>query len=424
MEINCLSFDFKNADSLIKERFALHKEEIQRISSLLKEIIAIDELFILSTCNRTEFYYSSKKYAVIDFKKCVVPLLGVQATPSGVLVTEINDESEAVRHLFEVAIGIHSQVCGDIQVIYQVKEAYQFASEANTISALFHHVLHQVFHLNKRITNETEFKKGASSIASAAVQLVDELTLKDKNAPILLIGAGKNGEDTLKNLLTLGYQNITISNRTRAKAELLVEKYDVFLRDFDSLPQVIQNYKVVLTSINTRQTVINSAFLDLDKIGFDYTYFLDLSVPAAVDVAIESNPSFLVYGIDYMEERNEQTLQSRLDQLDIVHEIIDEEVAFFDQWKAVKTMTNAFEKYKEQLIQLRKEDLQQFVLDTAKKEGVKVNNFNDETTSKIINQSIISWQFVCKKDAVGYDHFETLFSEVFDIEGQRVKSNK
>ena len=87
-------------------------------------------------------------------------------------------------------------------------------------------------------------------------------------------------------------------------------------------------------------------------------------------------------------------------------------------------MTNAFEKYKEQLIQLRKEDLQQFVFDTAKKEGVKVDDFNDETTSKIINQSIVSWQFVCKKDAVGYDHFQTLFSEVFDIEAQRVKSNR
>ncbi len=424
MEIKCLSFNFKNAEVKIKERFALHKEEIQRIATALKEIIEVDELMILSTCNRTEFYFSSEKYSVIDLKRCVVLVMGVQATPSGVMVTEINDESETVRHLFEVAIGMHSQVCGDIQVIHQVKEAYLFASESNTIGVLFHHLLHQVFHLNKRIVNETEFKAGASSIASAAVQLVDELTVKNKKAPILLIGAGKNGEDTLKNLLTMGYQNITICNRTKAKADLLVEKYGVFLIDFDVLPQKIQNYKVVLTSIHTRNTLINSAFLDLNQVGLDYTYFLDLSVPAAVDVAIESNPSFLVYSIDYMEERNEQTQKARLTQLDSVHAIVDEEVNFFDHWKAVKTMTNAFEKYKEQLIQLRKEDLQQFVFDAAQKEGVKVDDFNDETTSQIINQSIVSWQFVCKKDVVGYEQFKTLFSEVFDIEAQGVKSSR
>ena len=204
MEIKCLSFNFKNADLKIKERFALHKEEIQRISTAIKEILEIDELMILSTCNRTEFYFSSEKYSVIDLKKCVVLVLGVQATPSGVLVTEINDESETVRHLFEVAIGMHSQVCGDIQVIHQVKEAYQLASESNTIGVLFHHLLHQVFHVNKRIVNETAFKSGASSIASAAVQLVDELTSKNKNSPILLIGAGKNGEDTLEELIDHG----------------------------------------------------------------------------------------------------------------------------------------------------------------------------------------------------------------------------
>ena len=68
----------------------------------------------------------------------------------------------------------------------------------------------------------------------------------------------------------------------------------------------------------------------------DYTYFLDLSVPAAVDVAIESNPSFLVYGIDYMEERNEQTQRVRLTQLDAVHEIVDEEVIFLINGKPLK----------------------------------------------------------------------------------------
>ena len=421
MKIHCLSFNFKNADLAIKEKLALHTQDIQRITTLLKDIIEIEELMILSTCNRTEFYFSSENYSVIDLKRHIVFLLDISGTPFGVLITEINDESEAIRHLFEVAVGVHSQVCGDIQVIHQVKEAYQLAAEINSIGVSFHHLLHQVFHVNKRITNETAFKKGASSIASAAIQLVDELTLKNKNASILLIGTGKNGEDTLKNLLASEYQNITISNRTRAKAEVLAEKYGVKITDLADVPQTIQNYKVVLTSINSRKPIIDPVVMNMNRINFDYTYFLDLSVPAVVDVAIEKNPSFLVYGIEYMKERNEETQLLRLKQLDAVHEIVDEEVHFFEQWKAIKTVTNAFDKYKEQLIQLRKEELQHFVLEVAKKEGVNVNDFSDESSSKIINQSIVSWKFVCQKDSTTYSQFEDLFSGVFDIEKDRVR---
>src|SRR5690606_6505415 len=121
----------------------------------------VQEALVLSTCNRTEVYYSAEQ----DFSAEIIKLLAIE---KGFLATSaispyfisLLEHQAAVKHLFSVALGLESQVVGDFQILNQVKKAYTWATEANLVGAFLHRLLHTIFNANKRVANETAFRDG------------------------------------------------------------------------------------------------------------------------------------------------------------------------------------------------------------------------------------------------------------------------
>ena len=125
-----ISLSHKTAPLAIRELIALNEDEAKRLMLRLREILGLSELLVVSTCNRTEVYYTASE----DHNNTVVRLLLIE---KGLTDTDaylpyfqpIPDHAEAVRHLFEVCVGLHSQVIGDMQIPNQVKQAYQRSEE-------------------------------------------------------------------------------------------------------------------------------------------------------------------------------------------------------------------------------------------------------------------------------------------------------
>src|SRR5690625_7885995 len=87
--------------------------------------------------------------------------------------------------------------------------------------------MQNVFRAHKRSRNETSLGKGAATVAYAAVRFATRTfdNLADKN--ILLVGTGKIGKVTCKNLVNLGAKKVTLVNRTRDRAEFVGDKIEL-----------------------------------------------------------------------------------------------------------------------------------------------------------------------------------------------------
>ena len=134
---------------------------------------------------------------------------------------------EEVQHLFHVALGLESQVVGDMQIMNQVKHAYQWASDAGTAGPFLHRLMHTIFYASKKVANETCFRNGVASVSYATVELVEDLTKSLENPRVLIIGVGEIGADVCENFQKSTIRNIVVVNRTHHKALELVQKYMV-----------------------------------------------------------------------------------------------------------------------------------------------------------------------------------------------------
>lgn len=409
MKVRCLSFNYRDAKSSTKEKIALHNDELLSMAKLLKEVFHISEVFLFSTCNRTELYIVSKDDVLFCLKAWFI-------SHRGLTLDELNDineqcfvsEKEALSHLFLVGVGAKSQVLGDVQVVYQIKEAYKRLSVDGLIGVNLHRLLHHLFHVNKRVSNETDFHKGTSSIASAAVQLVAELVQKSTDTSILLIGAGKNGEDSLKNLISLGYSTITVVNRTKSKAAYLANKYNVRVSDFNQLSSLVEAHDVVLTSVQSPVMLLTKSTIDCDKVTYRYKYFLDLSVPSVVDSEIESNPAYLVYDMSYMKERNQNTISKRLIALTYVKSIVNEEVGSYLEWKSKYEFDGLVKAISKDVSTIQQTELVKKVkqLIIQQKDSLKQSS---TSTEQLIANSLAQLKIECQRKGVYTSQLEALF---------------
>ena len=199
-----ISLSHKTAPVNLREKVALDDVQACRFLHKVSDVLDLDELLVLSTCNRTEVYYSSN----LDLSTEIIKLLALEKDIK--LVNELlghfvvmNDDSKAREHLFRVSIGLESQVIGDIQITNQIKKSYQQSADANLAGPLLHRLLHTIFFTNKRVVQETSFKDGAASISYATVDLVKKKTSHLENPRILKVGLGDIGTDVVDNLKKL-----------------------------------------------------------------------------------------------------------------------------------------------------------------------------------------------------------------------------
>jgi glutamyl-tRNA reductase len=256
-QLKALSLSYKHAPLTIRETVALSEDESAQFIFQIKELIGISEALILSTCNRTEIYYSAEK----DFTKEILGLLRLfkklpSQTDLSSYFEKIDNEAIASRHLFRVSIGLESQVVGDIQITNQVKRAYQISADADMAGPILHRMMHTVFYTNKRVVQETPFKDGAASVSYAAVELIRDLTLNIIDPQVLLIGVGEIGTDVARNLRDADFKNVNIINRTFEKSKELAGECGFEALKFEELHDLVENSDVIISTVGGGKPII------------------------------------------------------------------------------------------------------------------------------------------------------------------------
>ncbi len=158
-----------------------------------------------------------------------------------------HEDGEAARQLFRVASGIDSMMLGDVQVLGQVKDAYHLAEECRTLGLLSTKLFQAALHTGKRARTETKISEGAVSISYGAVELAGKIFADLHSKTVFLIGAGKTSELTVKHLRSKGIRNILVSNRTRSRAEELVQTFGGKVIDFQNLRDEVHVADIIIS---------------------------------------------------------------------------------------------------------------------------------------------------------------------------------
>lgn len=408
----------KTAPVAVREMLALQENGIRNLLANLKNTPDITEALVVSTCNRTEIYYSS----ATDCTEQIIKLLATEknlevATISPYLVAELNHE-EASRQLFRMAIGLESSVVGDLQIINQVKQAYQLSADANMAGPFIHRLLHTIFFANKKVVQETGFRDGAASVSYAAQELVEELTQLKPDPKILVLGLGEIGADLLRHLVDHNYKNISVCNRTEEKAAALVVSLpDAHIEQiaFAAVWQAIADADVVISSIATDKPFISKNAVE-GLMGLHYKYFIDLSVPRSIEAAVESLPGALVYNIDQINVRVNQAVEARLASIPQVEAIIEAALLDFADWTKEMVVSPTIQKLKSALEQIRQEEVTRHLRQMTDEETRLVDKITRNMMQKILKLPVLQLKAACRRGEA--DTLIDVLNDLFNLEAQ------
>lgn len=413
-----VTLSYKNAPVSVRDKVALSESQIKSIYSKARDLFPISELLIISTCNRTEVYYSSEE--ILDEALVSVLLMekGI-TTPTEYLkyFTSISNHTEAIAHLFNVSIGLESQVVGDIQIINQIKNAYQWCADAQLAGPFLHRLLHTIFFCNKRVVQETKFRDGAASVSYATIDMMDGLVVQPSLAKVLVIGLGEIGADVVDNLADSKFENVCLINRTYQKAEELALKHGMRCAPYENLWDEIAKADIIISSVAVAEPIITREQLASLNI-VSHKYLFDLSMPRSIANDVEKVHGIISYNIDNIQARANEALEMRLNAIPDVRAIIAQSIQEFEVWEKEMEVSPTIQKIKNALEQIRLEEMSRHAKHLSEEEILKIDAITKNIMQKIIKLPVLQLKAACKRGEA--DTLVDILNDLFDLEKSKV----
>lgn len=410
-----LGLSFKNTPLQVREKLALDEKNAKRLLKFISDYTEASDLLVLSTCNRTEIYYNHEEDLSKQILKGLALIKGIDEVAVSEYFVSCSDHKEAVQRLFDVSMGLEAQVVGDLQISNQVKKAYQWTADENMAGPFLHRLMHTIFFTNKRVVQETAFRDGAASVSYATKELVEDITSKIEDPRVLILGLGEIGRDVCRNLADSKIKNVVITNRTEEKAIAMAKECNFKSIPFEKATEAIQNADVIISSIASEQPFVTKAIVEKLEI-LSFKFFIDLSVPRSVEVAIEDVPGALVYNIDSIQNKASEALEKRVAAIPDVKRIITEAIFEFNDWSKEMIVSPTIKKLKSALEDIRKEELARYLKDANSEEAKIIDKVTKSMMQKIMKLPVLQLKAACKRGEA--EALIDVLHDLFDLEKQ------
>ncbi|WP_135362959.1 glutamyl-tRNA reductase [Halosimplex halophilum] len=306
-----VAIDRATVDELEAATVESQRAGVERLLS----VPAVEEAFVLQTCNRVEAYVVTGDGP--DGRAALAAFF--EDVPDDVLV-ELGHE-ESLRHLMRVAAGLESLVVGEDQILGQVGDAYEDARAAGGVGRLLEEGVTKAIHVGERARTETAINEGSVSLASAAVSLADEEVGLDGTAA-LVVGAGEMGRLAAQSLAPR-VDRLHVANRTAERAEHLAETVDAdaTVVDLADLDEAVERASVVVTATGSTDYVFERSTVA----GAGETFVVDIAQPRDVQPTVTELPDVTVRDLDALQTVTDENRAQRAEAATVVEEMIDVE---------------------------------------------------------------------------------------------------
>ncbi len=322
MKVILLGINHKTAPLKVREKYSFSKKRVDDVYRLLHNEV-IKEAVILSTCNRTEIY------ATTDYperaKKFLCDGLGIRNYEEQYFYFLENED--VIKHLFQVAGGLDSQVVGESQILGQVRNAYCQAKELGMTGKYLNKLFQKAIEVGKIVREKTKISEGNISIGSVALKMIENLCGNLKNKKILIIGTGKIGELVAKYLVDRGITGTFVANRTYKKAKELAEKINGKAVRFSSLRDEIRVTDVIISATASPHLILEKELVqEIMESREKPLCIMDLALPRDVDPEIKNINNVVLYNLDDLNLLIGENYKKRMKEAKKAEKIIEEEV--------------------------------------------------------------------------------------------------
>lgn len=288
---------------------------------------------LLSTCNRTELYVAAPhSLSWDDMTELFQAARGL--SNSDKLPPHLMERRghRVVEHLFRVAAGLESMVLGETDVVRQVREAYQSASEAGLTGGVLNPLFHKALEVAKRARTECDMGRGAFSIGHAAAEVARNIFGDSRNRTVLLLGAGKMSETTARHLAASGTTSVLVANRTHDRAVRLAEALNGQAIRYEEFGAYLAKTDVVICSTAAPGVVVTRATVEealRHRRHRDPLFFIDIAVPRDVETSVGNLPNVFLYNVDDLRQLVEEDMKERRRRAGQAETIVRDEAAAF-----------------------------------------------------------------------------------------------
>ena len=336
MNIAVVGLSHKTAPVEVREKLSIQEAKMEGAIAQLCSYPHIEEVAILSTCNRLEIYIvaTETEQGVREVSQYLselgqLPLHHLRQH----LFTLLHQD--AVMHLMRVAAGLDSLVLGEGQILAQVKNTHKLGQQYKGIGRLLNRLFKQAITAGKRVRTETSIGTGAVSISSAAVELAQMKVQNLAAYRVAIVGAGKMSCLLVKHLLAKGAVNISILNRSSRRCEELASQFPeakLSLCPLSEMMRVIAESDLVFTSTSATEPLLDRAKLEAILEPNRSLMLFDISVPRNVAADVNELENVQAFNVDDLKAVVAQNQESRRQMAMEAEGILDEEVDNFEVW--------------------------------------------------------------------------------------------
>jgi glutamyl-tRNA reductase len=312
----------------LRERVALDRGQAAALAQRLGEAVC------LSTCNRTELYVVADDAE--DAEQRAVEALAELEPEVEQALYRLRDHAAAL-HLFRVAAGLDSLVPGEGEILGQVRAAY----ESGTPGLVLDRVFRQALHAGRKVRAQTAIGESPASVSAAAAALAEQVFGDLNGSRILLIGAGKVGEQAARNLRTRGAEIVLTANSKTERAQL---------------EEQLVHADVVVSSTSSSDYVLDALTVQRARHGRQLL-LIDLAVPRDLDPAIHELDGCYLYDIDDLEAIVSETLAGRRGEAERAESLVAAEAQKFHEWHSSLDVVPAIASLRARAEEIREAEL-------------------------------------------------------------------
>ncbi|MDB6062596.1 MAG: glutamyl-tRNA reductase [Verrucomicrobiaceae bacterium] len=314
MSLLVIGINHKSAPLAIRERVNFAPELMNEALADALVSAQVDEIAILSTCNRTEIFAVASDE--LDGDNRLLQWLG---NYHSMTLDELREcsyvfrEQQALHHMMQVASGLDSMILGEPQILGQMKSAYAVAAHSGSIASELGRIFPQVFNIAKRVRTDTAIGENPVSVAYAAVNLTQHIFTDLSRTRALLIGAGETIELVARHLSDKGVREIVVANRTLGRAHELAEKFGAEAVLLSEIPEQLAKADIVISSTASQLPILGKGAVEhaLRLRKHKPIFMLDLAVPRDIEEQVGELDDIYLYTVDDLKDIVDEGLKNR-----------------------------------------------------------------------------------------------------------------
>lgn len=319
----------------VREKVSFHPSIISNALQELNEIPAIQGVVLLSTCNRLEIYASTREY-----EAGIAAIKSYLARHSKLSEQEINKYLyfhtlyDAVRHLYRVVSGLDSMVLGETEILGQVADAYEKASQVKSTNKVLNVIFQNALAVGKRVRTETLIDQHPTSVSYTAVELAKQTFQDIAGKSILILGAGEMSASTARHLVANGASAVMVANRSYERAKALACEFGGKALHYSQVESGLMEGDIVIAATAATHFVLKPDRMERVMAARNYRPLLliDIAVPRDIHPDVGEIKGVKLFDIDDLQGVVDAHKKARTLAALQGEEILQEEMERFMKW--------------------------------------------------------------------------------------------